>query len=84
MFESFDYNQDGIIDAAELSSALNHYKCVLFLPTWLRSISENSCLNNSLQVGPVVVDFLIHKYGALRSSLLRVAVISNVLDRNAP
>lgn len=25
MFESFDYNQDGIIDAAELASALNHY-----------------------------------------------------------
>jgi len=25
MFESFDYNQDGIIDAAELSSALGHY-----------------------------------------------------------
>jgi len=31
MFESFDYNQDGIIDAAELSNALGHYKCVLFL-----------------------------------------------------
>jgi len=26
MFESFDYNQDGIIDAAELESALNHYQ----------------------------------------------------------
>ncbi|KAH9025111.1 hypothetical protein EDB85DRAFT_2179749 [Lactarius pseudohatsudake] len=26
MFESFDYNQDGIIDAAELASALNHYE----------------------------------------------------------
>ena len=42
MFESFDYNQDGIIDAAELSSALNHYKSVLFLLKGLRSISENS------------------------------------------
>jgi len=30
MFESFDYNQDGIIDAAELASALNHYEWVLF------------------------------------------------------
>ncbi|KAI9452385.1 hypothetical protein BJY52DRAFT_1124414 [Lactarius psammicola] len=26
MFDSFDYNQDGIIDAAELASALNHYE----------------------------------------------------------
>ncbi|KAI9434774.1 hypothetical protein H4582DRAFT_742987 [Lactarius indigo] len=26
MFESFDYNQDGIIDATELASALNHYE----------------------------------------------------------
>jgi len=26
MFESFDYNQDGIIDAGELASALNHYE----------------------------------------------------------
>jgi Ca2+-binding EF-hand superfamily protein len=30
MFESFDYNQDSIIDAAELASALNHYECVSF------------------------------------------------------
>lgn len=30
MFESFDYNQDGIIDAGELASALDHYECVLF------------------------------------------------------
>ncbi|KAH9053036.1 hypothetical protein EDB87DRAFT_1654875 [Lactarius vividus] len=26
MFDSFDYNQDGIIDATELASALDHYK----------------------------------------------------------
>ena len=38
MFESFDYNQDGIIDAAELESALNHYKCALFHTKQLRSI----------------------------------------------
>jgi len=43
MFESFDYNEDGIIDAAELESALHHYK---------------------LQVGPPVINFLVHKYGS--------------------
>ncbi|KAN0136150.1 hypothetical protein V8E53_006010, partial [Lactarius tabidus] len=32
MFDSFDYNQDGIIDAAELESALNHYKLSVGLP----------------------------------------------------
>jgi len=32
MFESFDYNQDGIIDAAELSSALNHYNLQVGAP----------------------------------------------------
>ncbi|KAI9452871.1 hypothetical protein BJY52DRAFT_1291442 [Lactarius psammicola] len=42
MFESFDYNQDGIIDASELSNALGHY---------------------NLQVGPLVINFLVHKYG---------------------
>ncbi|KAH9169196.1 hypothetical protein EDB89DRAFT_2072771 [Lactarius sanguifluus] len=42
MFESFDYNQDGIIDATELSNALSHY---------------------NLQVGPIVINFLVHKYG---------------------
>ncbi len=31
MFESFDYNQDGIIDAAELASALNHYEFAYFI-----------------------------------------------------
>ncbi|KAH9046328.1 hypothetical protein EDB83DRAFT_1537143 [Lactarius deliciosus] len=41
MFESFDYNQDGIIDATELSNALGHY---------------------NLQVGPLVINFLVHKY----------------------
>jgi hypothetical protein len=30
MFESFDKNKDDIIDAAELSIALEHYECVLF------------------------------------------------------
>jgi Ca2+-binding EF-hand superfamily protein len=44
MFESFDYNQDGIIDAAELESALNHYECALFRLKLLRSISEDSYL----------------------------------------
>ncbi|KAN0136146.1 hypothetical protein V8E53_006006 [Lactarius tabidus] len=42
MFESFDDNQDGIIDAGELSNALQYYK---------------------LEVGPLVISFLIHKYG---------------------
>ncbi|KAH9005398.1 hypothetical protein EDB86DRAFT_1440665 [Lactarius hatsudake] len=42
MFDSFDYNQDGIIDATELSNALSHY---------------------NLQVGPLVINFLVHKYG---------------------
>lgn len=42
MFESFDDNQDGIIDAVELSNALKYY---------------------NLQVGPLVINFLIHKYG---------------------
>jgi len=32
MFESFDYNQDGIIDAAELESALNHYELSVGTP----------------------------------------------------
>lgn len=32
MFESFDYNRDGIIDAAELESALNHYELSVGLP----------------------------------------------------
>jgi Ca2+-binding EF-hand superfamily protein len=31
MFESFDDNQDGIIDAGELSNALQYYKCVPFV-----------------------------------------------------
>jgi Ca2+-binding EF-hand superfamily protein len=42
MFDSFDYNQDGIIDAAELESALNHYECALFRMKKLRPISEDS------------------------------------------
>src|SRR6266404_675604 len=29
MFDSFDENQNGIIDASELANALRHYKCVL-------------------------------------------------------
>jgi Ca2+-binding EF-hand superfamily protein len=44
MFESFDYNRDGIIDAAELESALNHYECAFFHLKQLRSISEDSNL----------------------------------------
>jgi len=43
MFESFDDNQDGIIDAGELSNALRYY---------------------NLEVGPLVINFLIHKYGS--------------------
>ena len=31
MFESFDYNKDGIIDATELEIALNYYKCACFI-----------------------------------------------------
>lgn len=46
MFESFDDNQDGIIDAGELSNALRYYKSVLFVLTWKRSLSE-SCLTTA-------------------------------------
>ena len=71
MFESFDYNQDGIIDAAELASALNYYECVLFHVRWLRSMTIR---HNRLQVGPPVINFLVHKYGVLQSSYLRAVV----------
>lgn len=30
MFESFDYNRDGIIDSFGLSDTLRHYECVVF------------------------------------------------------
>jgi Ca2+-binding EF-hand superfamily protein len=35
MFESFDDNGDGIIDAGELSNALKYYKCVPFVLKWI-------------------------------------------------
>jgi Ca2+-binding EF-hand superfamily protein len=61
MFESFDDNQDGIIDAVELSNALKYY---------------------NLQVGPLVINFLIHKYGALRISLPCVTSNTRTLNRD--
>ena len=52
MFESFDYNQDGIIDAGELASALNHYGCALFQLKWLHSQSECSYLTIDCELAP--------------------------------
>ena len=60
MFESFDIDRNGKIDADELGRALAHYEYVAplnLLPIRLLMLS------NSLHVGPRVLDLLIKKYG---------------------
>lgn len=60
MFESFDIDRNGKIDADELGRALAHYEYVA--PLNLPPI-HFLMLSNSLRVGPRVLDLLIKKYG---------------------
>ncbi len=61
MFESFDVDRDGKIDADELGRALAHYECVHPLISTDPLLME--AIPFSFRVGLPVLDILVKKYG---------------------
>src|ERR1700744_6408832 len=78
MFESFDYNRDGIIDSFGLSDTLRHYECVVFFFCHRCAPYLNSC--DSLEVGSRVINLLLQIFGTLQASLTCTTVIGNTLQ----
>ena len=78
MFDSFDGDRDGRIDATELGRALEHYKYANLILQPLRIPSLTSALL-SLRVGPHVLDKLVRKYGKSRCGS-----VTPTSDMNSP
>jgi len=60
VFDSFDIDRDGRIDAAELGQALAHYKYASSPNSLVLSRSRTSI---SLHVGQPILNMLVNKYG---------------------
>jgi hypothetical protein len=68
MFESFDVDRNGKIDADELGRALAHYEYVQSLD-FSRSAFKWPF---SLRVGPTILDLLVKKYGESSPLISRI------------